>query len=251
MDTIAIQSHEYFDLLKNRGYDSTKLDLLPKGINSKVFCYQDHACQVLEKQIGLRPGSNLIYAGRISQDKNLDFLLEVYQTLSETHPHLNLLIAGSGPYLEECKAKAKRLKRVHSLGRVPRNDLARLYSAGDLFIFPSTTDTFGMVVLEAQACGLAAIVSDQGGPQEIIVDGVTGAVAKSEDLADWVDKTAYLLRLKCQAPENFQSMKTAARNQAIKNYSWDAELQELFASDNPFVEPPAKPTIHETTIVPV
>lgn len=70
--------------------------------------------------------------------------------------------------------------------------LPEVYSAADLFVFPSTTDTFGMVVLEAQACGLPAVVSDRGGPQEIIEDHKTGLIAQSGSIDSWVEGIVFL-----------------------------------------------------------
>jgi glycosyltransferase involved in cell wall biosynthesis len=71
--------------------------------------------------------------------------------------------------------------------------LSRLYASSDLFVFPSRTDTLGQVVMEAQACGLPAIVSNEGGPKDTVVDDVTGRILASTDPADWCDAVSSLL----------------------------------------------------------
>jgi glycosyltransferase involved in cell wall biosynthesis len=71
--------------------------------------------------------------------------------------------------------------------------LARLYASSDLFVFPSRTDTLGQVVMEAQACGLPAIVSSEGGPKETVVDDVTGQILTSIDPAAWCDAISSIL----------------------------------------------------------
>jgi glycosyltransferase involved in cell wall biosynthesis len=74
---------------------------------------------------------------------------------------------------------------VHFLGNCDDAQLVPLYSSSDLFVFPSRTDTLGQVVMEAQACGLPTIVSNEGGPKESIEDNVTGLVLASNDAARW------------------------------------------------------------------
>jgi glycosyltransferase involved in cell wall biosynthesis len=96
-----------------------------------------------------------------------------------------LIVAGEGPYLSTMRHELAGLD-VHLAGHQSDEQLARLYASSDLFVFPSRTDTLGQVVMEAQACGLPAIVSTEGGPKETVVDDATGIVMQSSDPADWV-----------------------------------------------------------------
>jgi glycosyltransferase involved in cell wall biosynthesis len=89
-------------------------------------------------------------------------------------------VAGDGPYLEEMK-KRLRGTRVCFTGYLTGEALARLYATCDLFVFPSTTDTFGNVVLEAQASQLPVVVTDSGGPHENVIPGKTGMVIPAHD----------------------------------------------------------------------
>src|SRR5690606_10786710 len=72
-------------------------------------------------------------------------------------------------------------------------ELSRLYASSDLFVFPSVTDTLGQVVLEAQASGLPVLVSDRGGPREVVADGVSGLVIPGGSAVAWAEQIAGLL----------------------------------------------------------
>ncbi len=96
------------------------------------------------------------------------------------YPELHLILVGDGPYRDELVQKCKNEKNILLPGRISRSLLPLYYSGYDLFVFPSTTDTFGMSVLEAQACGLPTLVSPVGGPKEVISPDVTGNIVKVE-----------------------------------------------------------------------
>jgi glycosyltransferase involved in cell wall biosynthesis len=97
----------------------------------------------------------------------------------------------------------------------------------DVFVFPSTTDTFGMVVLEAQACGLPAIVSDVGGPQELVVTGETGFVVPADDLDAWAAAVIGVLDLKGGDPEVLARMAAAAKERAQDGFGWERLLDDM------------------------
>src|SRR5206468_5243729 len=95
---------------------------------------------------------------------------------------VQLFVVGHGPYSE---AFAKGLPEAFFTGYLTGNDLATAYASADIFVFPSTTDTFGNVILEAQACGLPVIVSDSGGPKELVEDRTNGFITGARDVDDF------------------------------------------------------------------
>jgi glycosyltransferase involved in cell wall biosynthesis len=101
-------------------------------------------------------------------------------------------------------------------------ELAKAYASMDLLVFPSHTDTFGNVVLEALASGVPAIVTPHGGPAHIVQDGITGIVAKDEEFARGI---AEMLG----SPERLQSMRCAARKYAL-GCTWDAVFDRMIAA---------------------
>src|SRR5207248_10645797 len=113
---------------------------------------------------------------------NHDFLSTAYKKIRESGQPVKLYLVGDGPYSE---ALAATLPDAIFLGYLTGEKLAKAYASADVFVFPSTTDTFGNVVLEAQASGLPVIVSDLGGPKELVADGRTGFVTKAHDADDF------------------------------------------------------------------
>jgi len=219
-------------MLIERGIDPAKLALMPKSIDHQVFRPMPLAGRRTRKKMGMKDGLTLMYAGRVSPDKNLEILSRAYTELIHIRPDLNLLIVGDGPYLKELKSAMSGLPRVVFTGRVNREELPAIYSASDIFVFPSTTDTFGMAVLEAQACGLPAIVSEKGGPQEIVLPGVTGLVAASHDTAAWRQAIEHLIKLFHNDPAAFAAMRRAARSHALEAYGRETYLERILMVDD-------------------
>jgi len=128
----------------------------------------------------------LVYVGRISREKDLDILAEAFLLARGEFPGLELFLVGDGPYLGELTVRLSGMG-CHFCGILKGEDLSRAYASADVFVFPSTTDTFGNVVLEAHASGVPAVVTDMGGPMEIIEPGVSGLVARGRDVRSFAD----------------------------------------------------------------
>jgi len=148
--------------------------------------------QKLWREMQVREKYKLLYCGRVSREKNLPLLAEVFAHLAELRTDTALIVAGYGPYLKDLQERLKGLP-VYYLGRLSDSELSRLYASSDLYVFPSLTDTLGQVVLESQACGTPVLVSDVGGPKEVVEDGVTGMVLPGDDAAAWVRAISTLL----------------------------------------------------------
>jgi len=168
----------------------------------------------------LLPGElRVLYAGRVSKEKNIDLLADAFALAQERDPRLHLLIAGGGP---EQPRLAERLGgRVTFLGWLEGEALAAAYASADIFCFPSETDTFGQVVLEAQASGLPVVAVDAGGPRELVSDGVDGLLRgpSAQALAE------ALLMLASSAPLR-ERMGRAARA-SVEQRTWARALDRL------------------------
>jgi glycosyltransferase involved in cell wall biosynthesis len=136
----------------------------------------------------------------------------------------HLVVVGDGPYLNEMKAQLSDLPCTFT-GRLAGDDLAKAYASADIFVFPSTTDTFGNVVLEAQASGLPVVVSDQGGPCENILPDKTGRVVPGND----VEALAAALNDILSNPRQQQAMGRAARRY-MEERSFDAAFLKTWES---------------------
>lgn len=112
--------------------------------------------------LGAAPADPVItYVGRLAREKNLDLLVDGWRALARRHPRARLVLVGSGPL--EAELRRSGIERLHVLGLLQGADLATAYASADLFAFPSATETFGNVLLEAMASGLPAVVAATGG----------------------------------------------------------------------------------------
>lgn len=227
MDEIRVPTKEYIGILERRGFSLPKMKIFRRGIDTKLFSPRRTGRAAISKKFNIKDGFHLLYVGRVSQDKELDFLLDVYTQLIKEDEKINLIIVGDGPYLSELKAKAKRYKRIIFAGLMDYEELPEMYSGADLFVFPSTADTFGMVVLEAQSCGLPVVVSDRGGPKEILIEHRTGLIAKAGCISDWKNKISFMKNMIEIYPTRYSRMKKEARKNVLSRYTWGKVLREL------------------------
>ncbi len=159
------------------------------------------------------------FVGRLSIEKNVMLLPQVEQALLAAGiQNVCFLIVGQG---EQEPALRQSLRSAYFLGVQRGEELAQSYADMDLFVFPSETDTFGNVVLEALASGVPAAVTTGGGPRFIVQDGVTGIVRETSSLAAAVcDLLQDAVRL--------SSMRAAARSYAL-GCRWDAIFDDVYA----------------------
>lgn len=147
------------------------------------------------RSIGVNPARTpkvLLYAGRVSVEKNLPLLVRAFKQLSTRRRDVCLVIAGDGPYRAQMAEELAGLP-AYFAGYCDDRKLAALYASAAVFAFPSRTDTLGQVVMEAQACGLPCLVSPEGGPRETVADGQTGLVLPSDEPNAWCDAIDDLL----------------------------------------------------------
>lgn len=162
------------------------------------------------------------YVGRLTPEKNVRLLAGLEKGLLKAGARdFRFVIVGTGSEREWLEQQMLPNGNAELQGVLKGEALARAYANFDLFIFPSRTDTFGNVVLEAQASGVPAIVSDQGGPKFIIEDGVTGLVARNEKAF-----LKAILSLMDQ-PELHRRMREAARQRACRA-SWESVFQQVY-----------------------
>ncbi|WP_373500095.1 glycosyltransferase [Desulfococcus sp.] len=179
MDLIYVSSGSSAEELAAKGIRAEKIRMIPRGIDTEAF-HPSRRNGLMKKRYGITAPVKILYVGRVSREKNLLRLAEAFKRLARVTPDVHLVVVGDGPYLEEMRQTMADCPCTFT-GYLKGDDLADTYASGDLFVFPSTTDTFGNVVLEAQASGLPIIVTDQGGPCENMVPNVTGLVVPGDD----------------------------------------------------------------------
>jgi glycosyltransferase involved in cell wall biosynthesis len=202
LDFIYVPSRSTGDELEKKGIPSEKIRLIPRGIDIDRFHPAKRDLQFLKRYIPARQcqamagGDDahlaLLYVGRVSKEKNLPLMVEVFKSLTKIMDNVSMIVVGRGPYL---KIMQKELKGTpcYFTGYLRGKRLETLYASCDLFVFPSSTDTFGNVVLEAQSSGLPVVVTDSGGPQENMLPGKTGLVVPANDVQDLLKAIRSLL----------------------------------------------------------
>lgn len=179
LDVLYVNSEQYRKSWVARGIPEEKIRILPRGLDTELF-RPDRRKERFFVRRGARGGRPVaLYVGRVSKEKDLDVLADAWLSMGGVKGPCDLALVGDGPYAEELR---RRLPGAVFTGYLTGTDLAEAFASADLFVFPSTTDTFGNVVLEAMASGLPCVVSDQGGPRELVRDGVDGLVVRGGDV---------------------------------------------------------------------
>lgn len=159
------------------------------------------------------------YVGRLTTEKSVRALARLEQALLQNgHRDFQFVIVGEGAESEWLR---NNMQRAEFTGVLRGAELSRTFANFDVLAFPSETDTFGLVVLEAFASGVPAVVTDKGGPQFTVRHGRSGYVARSFE--EFVDYTAALM----VRPELLSSMRVAAREQALET-SWDRIFEGMY-----------------------
>ncbi|MBI5250571.1 MAG: glycosyltransferase, partial [Desulfomonile tiedjei] len=185
MDHVYVPSRSTATELVEKGIAPQKIRVFPRGVDTVRFHpAKRNGC--LDERCCTKDVLKLLYVGRVSREKNLQILANVFRSLTEFNYDVALIVVGDGPYRNEMEQLLSGT-RSFFLGYVEGETLASIYASCDIFVFPSTTDTFGNVVLEAQASGLPVIVTDCGGPQENIIPGKTGVVVEGNDEKSLLD----------------------------------------------------------------
>lgn len=229
MDLVLVPSRTTGEELQEQGVQKKKIRFYPRGIDTTFF-HPAKRNGFYKSRYDLSDSDiKLLYVGRVAKEKNLDQLSRIMRMIADLKKGVHLVIVGDGPYLPELKRELKGLPVIFT-GFMDGNDLSEAYASSDIFVFPSTTDTFGNVVLEAQASGLPVIVTDQGGPCENLIPGVTGFVVPANDILGFSEKIIRLI----QNPAQRFKMKAKAREYMEKRsfesafaMQWDMYLQPL------------------------
>jgi glycosyltransferase involved in cell wall biosynthesis len=205
MDEVMVPSKSTRDQLVERGLAPEKVRPLPRWVDTDAFTPTRRNPE-LWRSYGMNGEIKFLYVGRLSKEKNLGLLTDAFTDIIQAGFLSRLVIVGDGPYRDELEKKLHGYPVLFT-GFLHGEELATMYASSDVFVFPSTTDTFGNVVLEAQASGIPVIVSDEGGPKELMVPGETGFVVKANDRAELSRAMAYFL----YNPELSKSMGEHAR----------------------------------------
>jgi glycosyltransferase involved in cell wall biosynthesis/predicted metal-dependent phosphoesterase TrpH len=213
----------------DRGVDTSRFDPSLRSDELREAWMEGMACpeystapyRVTDPLLSRRayPQVNVLYAGRITREKGADLLAEAFLCARAQEPRLHLVLAGGGPEQERLRERVG--KHATFLGWLGGDQLARAYASADIFFFPSATDTFGQVILEAQASGLPVLAVAAGGPLELIEDRVSGFLRES----DSEQLASALVELAGSPP--LRERLAGAALAAVRKRTWERALERL------------------------
>ena len=213
--------------------DFERLALLARGVDSQLF-HPRRRSDALRESWGLGPDDlAVLHVGRLAAEKNLGLLVKAFHTLQKAHPQrrMRLILVGDGPLRASLQAQ---LPEALFCGLQRGEELAAHYASGDLFLFPSLSETFGNVVLEALASGLGVVAFDQAAAAQHIRHGHNGALARAQDEQGFIQAANDLLN----DAEGLRRARLNARLHASRQ-GWPA-IVELFEQHLRSVMQPAQ-----------
>jgi D-inositol-3-phosphate glycosyltransferase len=207
------------------GVDPARIEIVPCGVDISIFHPQDR--QQARRRLGLPDGPILLFIGRLQPLKGIDTLLRCTRVVRRRHDDIKVLIVGGGVDSDDPHERQER-ERLHTLVRQldlahhvqfidaqPQEQLAYYYAASDVLVMPSHYESFGMVVLEAMACGTPVVASHVGGLASTVLPGQTGFLAPVGNVQAFARSVEQLI----STPELWQSMSKAAHLRA-QAYTW-------------------------------
>jgi len=177
---VIVPSEAFIAKVHHMGVPLRRIHFIRRGVDLSRFS-PDRRDPGYWESLGAPPGPVVSYLGRVSREKGLETLAEAFEILLAVRPDAVLGIIGDGPWLEDFRRWMEPTGRALFTGELGGESLARALASSEIFAFPSVTDTFGNAVLEALACGVPAVVTDKGGPMEIVEDGLSGLVVPGKD----------------------------------------------------------------------
>ena len=204
-------------LLRNYGVKrKVPVYIMPTGVDLNIFKKSEKNRQALREKLKISPETKvLLSVSRIGKEKNIEFLLKVFVEILKKKGDVLFLIVGDGPFLEQLKKMAQRLKIEHNIiftGRVSSQKVAAYYQAADIFLFASLTDTQGIVLLEALASGLPTVVLKDDAFSGVVLDNKNGFSVSPKIPKIFAKKAMTLL----EDQELYKEFSTAAVGTASK-----------------------------------
>lgn len=202
--------------LVNHGIE--RVDLWQRGVDTEMFQPHLASHQMRSRLSNGNPDNPLLlYVGRVSAEKQIDQIKPILEAIPEAH----LAIVGDGPHREALEAHFAGTQ-THFVGYLQGLELASAFASADAFIFPSRTETLGLVLLEAMAAGCPVVAAASGGIPDIVTDGVNGYLFAPNDPDGAITATQRLLEAKTER----EQLRYNARQEA-ERWGWAAATRQL------------------------
>jgi glycosyltransferase involved in cell wall biosynthesis len=220
-DIVYVPAKSIAAELRSMEIEGKRLKLWKRGIDTSLFSPDRRNPDVM-KEITGNSKPTILFASRLVWEKNLETLIDIYTEIDNRHVEVNFLIAGDGVARKACE---KRMPKAIFVGNKEHAALAVLYASADIFLFPSVSETYGNVVVEAMASGLPCIVANGGGSADFIEQGVNGFKCSPYEAEDYLSKIQTLLEDK-----SLRSQFVAKGLAYSKQSNW-TNLSEVYFND--------------------
>ncbi|WP_157470628.1 glycosyltransferase family 4 protein [Gracilimonas tropica] len=210
---VYVPSQSMIDELITHDFDADGLKIWARGVDTNLFSPEKRNLE-WRRDRGFKDSDIVVtFVSRLVWEKELDTYRYAVQQIASKNKQVKALVVGDGPAKSELQ---KTMPEAHYAGFLTGEDLATAYASSDIFLFPSHTETFGNVTLEAMSSGLPCLVADATGSKSLVDDGINGKLAKPESKADFTKKLAWIV----ENEHLRKKMKEASRQKAMK-YDWD------------------------------
>lgn len=217
IDRTFVPARPILEELREHGLN--RLQYIPNGVDNALF-NPTRRSRAWRSQFGDDDRPIVLFVSRLVWEKDLRVLSDAYRLLVEGGSTFHMVIVGDGHAREELR---HLMPGAHFLGYQSGIALAEAYASSDIFVFPSTTETFGLVTLEAMASGIAPVAAAIGGAVELITDGVTGLFAAPFSPGELAEGVRRLL----DDPVMRRTISSTAATHAA-TYAWDRVLLRMF-----------------------
>ncbi len=220
VDRLLVPSESMREVLRAHDVPGS-LGIWGRGVDTALFSPAKRS-EAWRASVGAGPDDVVVtYVGRLVIEKGLDVVADAFEQLRQRGVRVTTAIVGEGPIRQSLEA---RLPETRFLGHLDADALATAYASSDVFVFPSDTETFGNVTLEAMAAGVVPVVADATGSRSLVADGVTGRLCPPRDAAAFADAIAGL----AMQGDTRQRMAARARA-AAERLSWPVVLAMMRA----------------------
>jgi len=224
-DLVIAPSLKIERLLKKSGVNK-EIVVLPTGIDTRKFQKMIKNKEILKKKLNISPQTKiLLFVGRLELEKNPIFLIKAFYEILKKRKDVILLMIGSGSLVKKIKKEIKKLEignSVKFIGRIPHQEIPFYYQGSDIFIFSSFTETQGIIILEAEACGLPVVILKDDAFLGIVKNGENGFLVKENSPKIFAK---YVLRI-LGNPQLYQKLSLASQETA-KSFSEEKQAKRL------------------------
>lgn len=218
-DKVFMPTTEMVESFKLNNISTENVIIWPRGIDRNIFNPLKADKEKLQALIG-NDNPNILFASRLVWEKNLETLIRIYKLAVNQKLKLNFIIAGDGAAREELEAK---MPSAYFTGKLDQEELALYYASSDVFAFPSISETYGNVVVEAMASGCACVIADGGGSRSFIKHHFNGFLCEPNNEEEYLQRIIQIIddnNLKQKFRMNSFSL--------VKKISWSSLVDQYF-----------------------